>query len=118
MNAARGSSARTLVMSGAKLSAQKQAVFQEMVWCLMGNLQDAHWRDMLDPATPLGRWIRDRYERLAAAGEDPVSLLAQSATVDLFIQNVHPLVRPDGPAQAQGRREAGSNRPGGSGDLA
>ena len=102
MNAARGSSARTLVMSGAKLSAQKQAVFQEMVWRLMGNLQDAHWRDMLDPATPLGRWIRERYDRLAAAGEDTVSLLAQSAAVDLFIQNVHPLAGAGGRARGEG----------------
>ncbi len=78
-------------MAGAKLSAEKSAVFQEMVWRLMGNLQDAHWRDMLDPSTPLGRWIRERYAMLAAAGDDTVSLLAQSAEVDLFVQNVRPL---------------------------
>jgi hypothetical protein len=96
-------------MTGAKLSAQKQAVFQEMVWRLMGNLQDAHWRDMLDSATPLGRWIRERYEGLAAASEDTSSLLAQSAAVDMFIQNVHPLAAPDGlaPAGGQGDRSGG-----------
>lgn len=81
-------------MGEPKLSAEKQALFQEMVWRLMGNLQDAHWRDMLDPATPLGRWIRERYDRLAAAGDDTLSLLAESAAVDPFIPNVRPLDRP------------------------
>ena len=36
-----------------KLSAEKRVLFQEMIWRLMGNLQDTHWRDMLDPTTPM-----------------------------------------------------------------
>ena len=75
-----------------KLSAEKQVVFQEMIWRLMGNLQDSHWKDMLDPQTPLGRWIRERYVRLATdAYDEPASLLVQAAQVGLFFQNVRPL---------------------------
>jgi hypothetical protein len=77
-----------------KLSAEKRVLFQEMIWRLMGNLQDTHWRDMLDPTTPLGRWSRERYVRLATeASDEPASLLAQAARVDLFFQNVRPLDR-------------------------
>lgn len=65
-----------------KLSAEKQVVFQEMIWRLMGNLQDSHWQDMLDARTPLGRWVRERYRILASdLGDDPASVIAASAII-------------------------------------
>lgn len=74
------------------LSAEKQVVFQEMVWRLMGNLQDSRWSDMLDARSSLGRWVRERYFRLALdAADDPASLLVEAAQVSLFLRNVRSL---------------------------
>lgn len=90
-------------MSKSWLSAEKKILFHEMVWRLMGNLQDSHWRDMLDPHSVLGRWIRERYEQLAIdAGDEAASLLVQDAQVDLFVDNVHPLAPPAGGPPAGG----------------
>jgi hypothetical protein len=74
------------------LSAEKQVVFQEMIWRLMGNLQDSRWKDMLDAGTPLGHWIRERYLRLATqTADEPASLLVEAAQVGLFFRSVRPL---------------------------
>ncbi len=73
-------------MTEPKLSDEQSSLFQEVVWRLMGRLDDSHWRDMLDPSTPLGRWVRDYYRSLAAdaGGDDPAELLAQAARAGLF----------------------------------
>lgn len=77
------------------LSAERQVVFQEMIWRLMGNLQDSRWKDMLDAHSALGSWVRQRYQQLARnAADEPASLLLEAAQVGLFLRNVRPLTPP------------------------
>ena len=73
-------------MSTDKLSPEQESLFQEAIWRLMGRMQDSRWRDMLDPSSPLGRWVRGYYRSLAATGidDDPADLLEQAARASLF----------------------------------
>ena len=73
-------------MSKPNLSPEQEGLFQEAIWRLMGRMQDSRWRDMLDPSTPLGQWVRGYYRSLAATGvdDDPADLLEQAAQASLF----------------------------------
>lgn len=73
-------------MSGPKLSPEQESLFREAIWRLMGRMQDSRWRDLLDPSTPLGEWVRGYYRDLSAtaADDDPADLLEQAARASLF----------------------------------
>ena len=62
------------------LSAERQRLFEEVIWRLMGSLDDGAWRDMLDPRSRLGAAVRSLYQRLSEAGDDddPAALLLAS----------------------------------------
>lgn len=61
-------------MDSPPLPAEKQLLFQEAVWRVMGDLQDARWREMLDPAHPLGVAVRAYYVQLLDGPEPTVPL--------------------------------------------
>lgn len=58
-------------MSSSFLSTERQRMFQEFIWRMMGDLHDSRWREMLDPATPLGARVRAYYARLAEDDDLP-----------------------------------------------
>ena len=62
------------------LSAERQRLFDEVIWRLMGSLDDNAWRDMLDPRSRLGAAVRALYLRLSEApdDDDPAALLLAS----------------------------------------
>jgi hypothetical protein len=62
------------------LSAERQRLFDEVIWRLMGKLDNDAWRDMLDPRSRLGAAVRALYLRLSEAPDDdePTALLLAS----------------------------------------
>ncbi len=75
MHTQRRSGVRT-IMAEAPLNVERQRLFNELIWRLMGNLQSSAWRDLLDPRSRLGAAARAYYRELLTApdDDDPLAL--------------------------------------------
>lgn len=82
-NATRLAEDSAATMPAKLLNAERQMLFNELIWRLMGNLQGSAWRELLDPDSRLGAAARRFYAQLcdAAAAGDPLALPVGAAVV-------------------------------------
>ncbi len=73
-------------MAEAPLNAERQRLFNELIWRLMGNLQTSAWRDLLNPGSRLGAAVRGYYRMLLTAPDDDDPLTLPSGANSVIAQ--------------------------------